>query len=136
MRRLWFSVLVIIVGLGFLYFTALPGDLAVGRDDDTGIAGTYTVNGVDPTGQEYSGTAVIVAVDDGFDIEWIITGVIQRGTGTLDGDTLTATWEATSSATGGSGRSIYVLQADGRLIGQRFIDGVADAGPEELFPDP
>ena len=134
MRRLWL-ILLVITGLLFLYFTALPGDLAVGRDDDTGIAGTYTVNGVDPTGLEYSGTAVIVAVDDGFDVEWIVTGVIQRGTGSLDGDTFAVVWEATSSATGGSGRSIYGVQPDGRLVGERFIDGVDEPGSEELFPD-
>lgn len=134
MRRVWW-IPIIIAGLVFLYFTALPGDLAVGRDDQSGIAGTYTVNGVDPTGLEYSGTAVIVAVEGGYDIEWIVTGVIQRGTGTLDGDTLSATWEATSSAGGGSGRSVYTVESDGRLVGQRFIDGVDEPGPEELFPE-
>jgi len=133
-RRLWW-LLIIAVGLVFLYFTALPGDLAVGRDDSTGIAGTYTVNGVDPTGLEYSGTAVIVDTGSGYDIEWIVTGVIQRGIGTLVGDTLTATWEATSSAGGGSGRSIYIVGDDGALIGERFIDGVDEPGVEELFPE-
>jgi hypothetical protein len=133
-RRLWW-LLIVAVGLVFLYFTALPGDLAVGRDDSTGISGVYTVNGVDPTGLEYSGTAVIVDTESGYDIEWIVTGVIQRGIGTLVGDTLTADWEATSSAGGGSGRSIYTVRDDGALIGERFIDGVDESGIEELFPE-
>lgn len=135
-RLLWIG------GLGaalvFLYFTALPGDLAVGRDAETGIAGTYTVNGTDPTRAEYSGTAVIVETSDSavFDVEWIITSAIQRGTGTLQGSTFSVDWEATASAGGGSGRSVYVVEADGRLVGERFIDGVDEPGPETLFPDP
>ncbi len=134
MRRIWW-IPIVIASLAFLYFTALPGDLAVGRDSEDGIAGTYTVNGINPIGEEYSGTAVIVATDVGFDIEWIVTGAIQQGTGTLDGVTLTTAWEATSAAAGGSGRSIYTLEADGSLVGQRFIDGVDGSGTETLFPD-
>ncbi len=53
----------------------------------------------------------------------------------LDGDTLDVSWEATSSATGGSGRSVYTIESDGRLVGERLIDGVDEAGTEELFPD-
>ena len=134
MRRIWW-IPIIIASLVFLYFTALPGDLAVGRDSEDGIAGTYTVNGLNPLGEEYSGTAVIVATDSGFDVEWIVTGVIQRGTGNLEGSTFTTTWEATSAAAGGAGRSIYVIQSDGSLVGERFIDGVDEPGTEELFPE-
>ena len=134
MRRIWW-IPIIAAGLAFLYLTALPGDLAVGRDDEDDITGTYTVNGVNPFGEEYSGTAVIVRNEVGYDIEWIVTGVIQRGTAQLDGVTLTAEWEATSSATGGSGRSVYTVEADGSIIGQRFVDGIDGAGSEELFPE-
>ena len=134
MRRIWW-IPIIAAGLLFLYVTALPGDLAVGRDSDDGITGTYTVNGVTPFGEEYSGTAVIVRSDAGYDIEWIVTGVIQRGTAQLDGVTLTAEWEATSSATGGSGRSVYTVGPDGSIVGQRFVDGVEEAGSEELLPE-
>lgn len=134
MRRTWW-ILILALGLVFMYFTALPGDFAVGRDSDDDIVGTYTVNGTNPAGEEYSGTAVIVASAAGYEMEWIITGVIQRGTAEFDGTTLIAEWEATSSATGGSGRSEYLLQPDGRFVGQRFIDGVDDPGDEELFPE-
>lgn len=134
MRRIWW-IPIIVGGLVFLYYTALPGDSPVGRDDPSGIAGTYTVNGVESTGEEYSGTAVIVATDGGYDIEWIVTGVIQRGDATLDGTTLTATWEATSSAEPATGRTVYSLEPDGRLVGRRFVDGVAEPSTEELFPE-
>jgi len=58
MKLLWW-VVGITAFLIMLYNCALPGDLAVGRDRDNGLAGTYTVNGVDPTGIEYSGTVII-----------------------------------------------------------------------------
>ncbi len=46
-----------------LYSCALPGDFAVGKDSEVGLSGTYTVNGLDAQGVEYSGTVVIVATD-------------------------------------------------------------------------
>lgn len=138
-RWLWW-VVGIAAGLVFLYVTALPGDFAVGNDGP-GLIGTYTVNGVDPTGAEYSGTAVIVQdqdrLDDGaYAIEWIITNAVQQGTGTVSGDTFTVTWNSTASASPGSGRTIYTIQPDGNLTGLRYVDGVDEPGTEELFLEP
>ena len=122
----------------FLYLTALPGEFAVGRNDGPGLAGTYTVNGIDPTGAEYSGTAIVVATEraDTYDVEWIITNAVQRGTGTVTGTSFTVDWEATSSATPGAGRTVFDIGDDGGLRGRRYIDGVGASGSEELFPDP
>ncbi|MDY7101761.1 MAG: hypothetical protein S0880_11290 [Actinomycetota bacterium] len=126
---------------------ALTGALALGGcaipgaalDDGPGLAGTYTVNGVDPVGTEYSGTVTIVGTDDPdtFALEWIVTGTIQEGNAVLDGDVLTVDWETTSSSRGlSTGTAVYELDAEGVLHGERFVDGVAEPGTEEIFPDP
>lgn len=136
------SIVLWIVGIAafgaMLYTCALPGDLPA--DEDTGgFAGTYTVNGVDPLEVEYSGTVTISATEDTtrYDVEWIITGSIQRGIGRLDGDEFTVDWSAIASGGGtGSGRAIYTVQPDGRLVGVKTVDGAASEGTEEIFPDP
>ena len=136
MRRVWW-----VVGIGaflvFLYVPALPGDFAVGRDDEDGIAGTYTVNGVDATGLEYSGTVVITGTEqpDRYDVEWIITNAIQEGSGLVEGSTFTATWTTSAAVEPASGRSVYEITDDGRLVGERFLDTGGEPATEELFPE-
>ena len=135
MKRVWW-VAGVIVFLGFLYFTALPGDLAVGRDDETGLSGTYTVNGVDPTGREYSGTLVITRTGtDTYALEWIITGSIVSGVGTHSGDRLLVDWETTAAVTSGTGRATYDIRSDGSMIGTRVVNGLEGSGTEEIFPE-
>jgi hypothetical protein len=135
----WVLIGLAVIGfLVMLYSCALPGALPAGLEGD-GLAGTYTVNGIDPTGVEYGGTAVLTATDDPgtYGIEWIVTGGIHDGTGVLAGDQLTVTWSTLQSAGGtGAGTGRYTLTDDGRLVGTRSIDGVDEPGTEELFPEP
>jgi hypothetical protein len=113
---------------------ALPGDTL---DDGEGITGIYVVNGVDPSGVEYSGTVTIGrSSEGGYDIEWIVTGSIQTGTGTLVGDRFDVVWRTITSPRGDSaGTATYTVGADGVLRGTRTVDGVADSGTEEIFPE-
>lgn len=133
-RAFW--VLGICVFCGFMYFTALPGNLPAGRDDDEGIAGTYVVNGVDPTGLEYSGTLVISEVGGNeYALEWIVTGSIARGRGVLAGSELAVDWESIAAADPRTGTAFFIIQPDGRMLGTRAVDGVDEPGTEEVFPD-
>ena len=102
-----------------------------------GLAGTYVVNGVDPIGIEYSGTAVIGETQDPdeFVLSWIVTGSIQSGTGTKTGDTLDVEWQVTEGPRAGStGTATYTITDDGWLIGERLIDGTDGVGTEEIIP--
>ena len=106
-------------------------------DVGDGLAGTYVVNGVDPVGIEYSGTAVIGETQDPdrFVLSWIVTGSIQSGTGTKTGDTLEVEWQVTEGPRSGStGTATYTLTDDGWLIGERLIDGTEGVGTEEIIP--
>ena len=127
------SVDVVALGLLSPAACATPGSEVV---DGPGIVGTYTVNGIDPAGNEYSGTVVIAATDSSneYVIEWLVTGAIQQGIGRLDGDRFEATWETVSSASGSStGSASYVIDAEGNLIGTRTVDGANGVGTEEIF---
>lgn len=107
-------------------------------EDQPGLAGTYAVNGTDPVGIEYSGTVVIEEADDPdtFVVRWIVTGAIQEGIGTLDGDRLDVVWQSTTSPRGDSrGTATYTVDDDGNLTGSRTIEGVDGVGTEEIFQD-
>ncbi|MGI9612578.1 MAG: hypothetical protein ACR2QO_06705 [Acidimicrobiales bacterium] len=130
----------VVAFLVMLYSCALPGDLAVGRDSGSdGLAGTYAVNGVDPSGVEYSGTVIIRdgEVSDTVTIEWIVTGAVHEGSGVVRGDQLDVEWQTVSSGSGGGeGTAVYRIEGDGSLVGTRLIDGVAEPATEEIFPEP
>jgi hypothetical protein len=141
-------MVIVVLSAAFLYTCALPGDLPASVDTSDGLPGTYSVNGVDPSGSEFSGTAVIRPTDGNsvFDIELLITGSIQQGRGELSGNRFQGTWRAVSSAAGQvTGTFDYLRSIDGTLTGTWTVDGSAgDArtgdqaatGTIELFPDP
>lgn len=132
-----------IVGFGALvlmvYACALPGRLPVGRDDETGLSGLYTVNGVGPDGSEYSGTLTVIDTDvpRTYDIQWLVTGARQEGTGTLDGDRLLVEWDLVDNATGdGTGPIEYRIDAGGEMTGTWTVEGFDEPGTEQVFPEP
>lgn len=127
-------VILVALSAGGLAMCGLPGD---SLDDGEGIVGTYVVNGVDPTGTEYSGTVTIRESGGAYVVQWIVTGSIQEGTARLVGDRLTVDWRTVTDARGpSSGTADYVVGADGVLRGERLVDGVDDPGTEEIFPEP
>ncbi|MGI9643128.1 MAG: hypothetical protein ACR2N9_10120 [Acidimicrobiia bacterium] len=108
-------------------------------DNDTttggGIEGTYYVNGVDPGGRDYGGQLIITkTASNTYDMDWIITGSIQTGTGTLSGDVIEAEWETVEGLRNSSGSARYEVQADGSLIGERLEVQFEDPAYEEAFP--
>lgn len=111
----------------------LPGD---SLDSGDGIVGTYVVNGVDPLGIEYSGTVMIREAGTGYAVQWLITGSIQEGTGTLVGNRFVVDWRTVTVARGpSSGTAEYVVGDDGVLRGERTVVGVDQVGTEEIFPE-
>ena len=128
-------MILVSLSAGGLAMCGLPGD---SLDDGAGIVGTYVVNGVDPAGIEYSGTVTINPTDvvDEYTVQWIVTGTIQQGEARLRGARLTVEWTTVTSARGiSSGTAEYTVGTDGVLRGTRRIDGVAEIGTEEIFPE-
>lgn len=114
---------------------AIPGRQVV---DGPGLVGTYTVNGVDVVGSEYSGTVVIRATDteDVYEIDWLVTGALLTGTGTLTGDRFVVRWRTIASDEDTStGTGSYTVDDEGNIFGTRSVDGVDGVGTEEIFQE-
>ncbi len=127
--------------LSFVVVLALAaGGCFVPRDADVGpgLDGLYVVNGTDPVGVDYSGTVQIGATDQPnvYSIEWLVTGGIQQGTGTLSGDVFAGTWSGLGRerGTGTSGTFRYTVGTDHVLRGTRTVDGVEGEAVEEILP--
>jgi hypothetical protein len=106
---------------------------------DGSLEGDYYINGVDPQGVEYSGLLTIRVSDrpDTYDMQWIVTGSVQRGTGRVQGYRLTADWDAIEGYdTASYGTASYEITEAGELIGERTVAGQAVTGTEEAFPIP
>lgn len=112
---------------------SLPGSQVT---DGPGLPGVYVVNGVDPLGNEYSGTVRIEETGVGsVHMEWVVTGAILEGEGVVQGSTLHVDWRSIETPRGdSSGTATYSIEPDGRLVGTRTIDGAVGEGTEEIFP--
>ena len=127
----------IVIGLAVMvYMCALPGDLPASVDTTDGLPGTYTANGTNPDGTEFTGTAVITATEipTQFGLQLVITGSIQRGNMTRTDDRVRVTWETLASASNQTltGSADYTIQPDGSLVGTwRLEEDAADIQPGE-----
>ena len=106
-----------------------------GYDGD--LEGTYYLNGIDRDGTEYSGTLTITATEDPdvYDMQWIVTGSIQTGIGTVTAGEISIEWtamEGFDEASRGSGQ--YTISSDGGLAGERTVSGQTGVAEEEAFP--
>jgi hypothetical protein len=103
------------------------------------LAASYSVNGVDPQGTEYSGNLQVRPGDAAgtYALQWIITGSIQEGFGQVQGNQLLVRWRTTDGiGLGVTGLTTYTITTEGELYGPRTIDGVEKAGEEQAFPNP
>lgn len=103
-----------------------------------GLPGTYVVNGIDPLGTEYGGHLTITEGGglNRYDLQWIITGSIQEGTGSLDGNRLVVDWNTVEGLNrDATGTAEYTVTEAGELYGTRTVVGSDEVGTEEAFPN-
>lgn len=116
---------------------ALGADAPV--DNVPGIVGEYALNANDPTGEQYGGSLFVTegSQPNEYSLQWLVSGDIQEGVGTLDGNLLTFTWHSVSGTDQSlSGMGTYKVTVNGELYGERYIDGVDEPGIESAYPNP
>jgi hypothetical protein len=102
------------------------------------LVGTYALNGIDQAGKKYGGLLTIKAgaQPEEYQLEWIITGAIQEGTGKVVGNQLQAEWRNIEGMKGEAhGVAVYTITTKGELYGTRTADGLEGEGTETAFPN-
>ena len=96
------------------------------------VSGSYTVNGTNPNGSPYSGTAAIHANGDGsYTVTWTIgESESYSGKGTVSGRTFTVTWTAGNLL----GTAVYTIESDGSMMGTWSTSDGSQSGTETLTP--
>jgi hypothetical protein len=108
-------------------------------DNVPDIVGSYALNALDPTGEQYGGTLTISAgaAPNEYHLQWLVSGGIHEGTGVLEGNQLTAAWHSVQGTDQDvSGSASYIVTVNGELYGTRTIDGVEKPGTETAYPNP
>jgi len=139
MKRL--SILFLLLAL---LLTSCRGDPAplgadAPADNVPSIIGSFALNATDGSGEEYGGTLSIFAggAPNEYKMQWLVSGDIQEGTGVLEGNQLTFTWNSIAETDQHlSGHGSYTVTANGELYGLRYIDGVETPGQEAAYPNP
>lgn len=107
-------------------------------DNVPDITGSYALNGADPTGEAYGGTLTITegGQPNEYQMQWLVTGAVHIGTGILEGNQLTVTWNSYSETDDPlSGAAKYTITVNGELYGTRSIDGVETPATETAYPN-
>ena len=102
------------------------------------LAGTYRVEGANPDGTRYSGTATISPSGDRLLMTWVVSNRVFTGTGTFSGQALTIYW---SDSGGRTGVMVYTLTQGGgpdgivgRRQGHRNVDSRTIGPPLPVHP--
>lgn len=102
------------------------------------LAGSYVVNGFDPLGTEYGGHLTITDGEglNRYNLQWIITGSVQEGTASLEGNQLVVDWKTVDGLNAeAAGTARYTVTEAGELYGTRTVVGSDEIGTEEAFPN-
>lgn len=140
MKRISILILLLAIGLSACgRKPSAPLGADAPPDKVPNIVGSYALNAFDPTGTEYGGTLTITKGDqpNEYKMQWLVSGGIHEGTGTLEGNQLTATWHSFSETDAPlTGTASYTVTVNGELYGTRSIDGLDTAGTETAYPNP
>lgn len=135
------SLLLVVLTLSLSACTARERRGVVGPDADPGavpdLTGEYAVNGFDPLNTEYGGRLTITPDDTPgtYNLQWIVTGSLQTGTGRVEGNQLLVEWRTIESTVPASGTATYTITVNGELYGTRTITGSDQTGTETAFPN-
>lgn len=141
MKRINISALLLLLALTACFPRRTPAPLGADASPDNvpDIVGSYALNANDPTGEQYGGTLTISAGDapNEYKMQWLVSGGIHEGTGTLEGNQITAAWHSVSGTDQDiSGTVSYTVTVNGELYGTRIIDGVEGFSEETAYPNP
>ncbi len=95
-----------------------------------GLAGSYAIEGVNPDGNDYSGSMDIIKAGRAFEVVRQVGGILVRGSAMKSGNVLALAFGGETCAV-----VVYRQRADGQLDGTWGASGVRNPGQERATPD-
>lgn len=140
MKRLYFITLLLALTLTACFPRRTPAPLGADApvDNVPVLVGEYALNATDATGERYGGSLFVTAGSqpNEYNLQWLVSGDIQEGSGTLEGNQLTFTWQSVEGTDQYlSGYGVYTVTVNRELYGERYIDGVDEPGSESAYPN-
>lgn len=140
MKRLYIICLLLALTLTACFPRRTPAPLGADApiDNVPVIVGEYALNAADATGERYGGSLFVTAGRQAneYNLQWLVSGDIQEGIGTLEGNLLTFTWQSIEGTDQYlSGYGSYTVTVNGELYGERYVDGVEEPGTESAYPN-
>jgi hypothetical protein len=141
MKKLSFILLLLSLTLTACFPRRTPAPLGADAPADNvpNIIGEYGLNAEDATKERYGGSLFITAGSkpNEYNLQWLVSGDIQEGVGTLEGNQLTFTWKSVEGTDQYlTGYGTYTVTVNGELYGVRYVDGVDAPGTESAYPNP
>jgi len=141
MKRIHIITLLLALTLTACFPRRTPAPLGADApmDNVPVIIGEYGLNAEDATGERYGGSLFVTAGSqpNEYNLQWLVSGDIQEGVGTLEGNLLTFTWQSIEGTDQSlSGYGSYTVTVNGELYGERYVDGVEIPGTEAAYPNP
>jgi len=137
------SIVILLLAISLSACGRRPAPAPLGTDAPAAnvpsIIGSFALNAFDPTNEQYGGTLTITqgAQPNEYKLQWLISGGIHEGTGILEGNQLTVTWNSYSETDDLlTGTALYTVTVNGELYGTRSIDGMEKPGTETAYPNP
>ena len=139
MKRISILILLLTIGLSACgRKPPAPLGADAPADNVPNIVGSYALNALDPTGEQYGGTLTITNGEqpNEYKFQWLVSGGIHEGMGTLEGNQLTVTWHSYAETDAPvSGTANYTVTVNGELYGTRSIAGLEIPGTETAYPN-
>lgn len=141
MKKLSLLLLLLSLALTACFPRRTPAPLGADAPADNvpDIIGEYALNAEDATKERYGGSLFVKAGSQPgeYILQWLVSGDIQEGVGTLEGNQLTFTWKSVEGTDQFlSGHGTYTVTVNGELYGKRYVDGVEEPGTESAYPNP
>lgn len=95
-----------------------------------GLAGSYAIEGVNPDGNDYSGSMDLIKTGQAFEVVRQVGGILVRGSAMKSGNVLGVAFGGETCAV-----VVYRQAADGHLDGIWGASGVRNPGQERATPD-
>lgn len=125
----WKRLFLLILGFGLVFSLSISSQATDGLDMASDLTGQYRVEGTNPSGGQYEGTAEITENGETYQIRWNIgSNETYEGIGIVQEDVLAVSFQSEQV----SGVVVYQIQEEPKFVGRWAVMGDRNIQTETL----